>query len=73
MDAVEKTVKASLSVSQNLRAIQQRLINGILRVVVVIGALAIVGASFRANAAGTIWPKVPIYLAVYAIVVLITF
>ena len=72
MDAEELTIQSSPSSMGDIRTWQKQLLRGILRALVVIGAIALVPGSYSAYKTQDVW-LIPFYLAVYGILLAITF
>lgn len=68
----EKAVQAGVLSSGDIRTWQRQLVSGVLRVLVVVGALALIASSYNAFAEGEA-ALIPFYAGGYAILLLITF
>jgi putative methionine-R-sulfoxide reductase with GAF domain len=75
MERVEKTIGAereSFSSSEDVRIWQQQLVQGVLRVLVIIGPLAAAAGSYY-DYTRQVYSTIPLYWVAYAILLLITF
>ncbi|GAB4532527.1 MAG: hypothetical protein Kow0063_13180 [Anaerolineae bacterium] len=72
MDEMTDVAQSRLSPLPNIHIWQQQLIRGMLRVLVVVGVLALVGAIYDAYTGQALW-QIPIFLAAYGLLVVVTF
>lgn len=73
MEVAQHSNQKLQSVTISLQAVQQRLIKGILRVMVAIGFPIVAAAVYQSLLNGVVWPQVPFYILAYSLMVVITF
>ena len=67
-----RTGQEGALLAEDLQTWQRQLIRGILRTLVIVGALAVLGTAYDAYLVQQIW-RIPLFLVAYALLVVITF